>query len=231
MCCHVGARYRRTPSRALDIKALMRSMEEAPIAANQTLAATSAIYTWAVKEEILSVNPCRRVERNPTTSRERVLSASEIPLVWSALTDAGVMAGTALKLILLLGQRPGEVAHMRFEHIKDGWWEMPGEPIPDVWPGTKNGSGHRVPLSKPAKELLASLEGEAVGYVFANVSGGALDGLDSAMRNVCRKLGIDRATPPRSAAHVRLNCDGAWVWQGCNGQNSKSQVEKRHDCL
>ena len=34
---------------------------------------------------------------------------------------------------------------MRREHIVDGWWEMPGEPVPALgWPGTKNGASHRV---------------------------------------------------------------------------------------
>ena len=34
---------------------------------------------------------------------------------------------------------------MRHEHIVDGWWEMPGEPVPALgWPGTKNGASHRV---------------------------------------------------------------------------------------
>ena len=178
-----------------DVKTLMRGMEEAPIAANQMLAAVSAVFTWAVKEEIVSGNPCRGVARNPTRSRDRVLSASEIPMVWSALDDAGPIVGTALKLILLLGQRPGEVCHMRREHIKDGWWEMPGEPIAGVWPGTKNANGHRVWISQPAKALLAELEGESIGYVFATVNGNALSGLDIAMRNICRKLGIERITP------------------------------------
>src|SRR6516225_3915482 len=178
-----------------DVKTLMRGMEQAPIAANQALAAVSAVFTWAVKEEIVSSNPCRGVARNPTRSRDRVLSASEIPMVWSALDDAGPIVGTALKLILLLGQRPGEVCHMRREHIKDGWWEMPGEPIAGVWPGTKNANGHRVWISQPAKALLAELEGESIGYVFATVNGNALSGLDIAMRNICRKLGIERATP------------------------------------
>jgi len=116
-------------------------------------------------------------------------------MVWSALDDAGPIVGTALKLILLLGQRPGEVCHMRREHIRDGWWEMPGEPIAGVWPGTKNANGHRVWISQPAKALLAELEGESIGYVFATVNGNALSGLDIAMRNICRKLGIERITP------------------------------------
>jgi integrase len=112
-------------------------------------------------------------------------------LVWSAFDDAEPIVGTALKLILLLGQRPGEVALMRFEHIKDGWWEMPGEPIPGVWPGTKNASGHRVWLPKPA-ELLTEFAGEDSGYVFATVNGNAVGELDGAVRDICRKLNIER---------------------------------------
>jgi len=45
--------------RRADVKALMRSMEEAPMTANQTLAAASAIYSWAMREEILPNNPCK----------------------------------------------------------------------------------------------------------------------------------------------------------------------------
>ena len=74
--------------------------------------------------------PAAGVERNETRSRERVLTDSEVPRFWAAFDDAGLVASSALKTILLTGQRPGEVAHMRHEHIVDGWWEMPGEPVP-----------------------------------------------------------------------------------------------------
>ena len=87
-----------------------------------------------------------------------MLSDSELPRFWSAFDDAGLVVGTALKMILLTGQRPGEVSHMRREHIVDGWWEMPGEPVPALgWPGTKNGESHRVWLPKAAQALLAEL--------------------------------------------------------------------------
>jgi hypothetical protein len=85
----------------------------APIVANQTLAAASALFNWAV-------NPCALIERNDTKSRERVLSDSEIPKFWKAFDGGGLGHSTALKLILLTGQRPGEVRHMRREQIVDG---------------------------------------------------------------------------------------------------------------
>jgi len=48
------------------------------------LASASAIFTWAIKEEIITDNPCKLVERNETRSRERVLSDRELPLFWGA---------------------------------------------------------------------------------------------------------------------------------------------------
>jgi integrase len=172
-----------------DVKAAMNSVT-APIVANQTLAAASAVFTWAIREEIVKVNPCALVERNETKSRERVLSDSEIPTFWRAFDDAGLVASTALKIILLTGQRPGEVAHMRREHIVDGWWEMPGAPVPGLkWPGTKNGHNHRVWIPTAAQALLTEMP--ETGAVFSELATRP----DAAMRKACSKLGVERATP------------------------------------
>jgi integrase len=176
-----------------DVKQMMAKIE-APIVANQTLAAISAVFTWGMREEIVAANPCKLVARNATTSRERVLAESELPLFWEALADADPVDAAALKLILLTGQRPGEVAHMRREHVKDGWWEMPGEPVPSLgWPGTKNAASHRVWLPQPAQALLG--DGGDHGFVFAGARGGAVSGLDDTMRAIFAKLDIERATP------------------------------------
>jgi integrase len=172
---------------------------EAPALANQVLAAASAIFSWALKQEIVGGNPCRGIDRNETRSRERVLSDSEVPRFWAAFDDAGLVVSTALKLVLLTGQRPGgEVACMRREHIKDGWWEMPGKPVPALgWPGTKNGASHRVWLPTAAREIVAELGGDnaSTGFVFAGERGSAVKRLDAAMRDICAKLGVERATP------------------------------------
>jgi integrase len=180
-----------------DVKAMMARIT-APIVANQTLAAASAIFSWAIKEELVTSNPCRGVDRNQTTDRDRVMSASEIPKFWTAFDTAGLVAGTALKIVLLTGQRPGEVAHMRREHIVDGWWELPGAAVPTLgWPGTKNGAAHRVWLPAPAQELLAELSDDDArkGFVFATERGGPCRDLGSTMRAICSDLKVERATP------------------------------------
>jgi integrase len=181
-----------------DVRTMMTKIE-APVLANQVLASASAIFSWAVKQDIILLNPCTGVERNKTTSRERILSESEIPKFWAAFDSAGMVRSMALKAILLSGQRPGEVAHMRREHIKDGWWEMPGERLPKIgWPGTKNAQEHRVWLPPPVRAIIEELS-EGVdateGYVFPGARRGAVDGLDKAMRDICSDLKVERATP------------------------------------
>jgi integrase len=129
--------------------------------------------------------------RNETRSRERVLADSEIPEFWAAFDNAGLLASSMLKLILLTGQRPGEVAHMHRDHIVDGWWEMPGEPAPALnWPGTKNGHSHRVWLPKPTQELLADLP--ETGSLFIGPRGSTIVPAP-AMAAACGKL--EHATP------------------------------------
>jgi hypothetical protein len=126
-----------------DIAQVLARLGDTPALANQVLAAASVIFSWAIKQEIVTLNPCRLIDRNATKSRERVLSDSELPRFWSEFSPA-------LKLVLLTGQRPGEISHMRREHHEDGWWTLPGEPVPALnWPGTKNGVTHRVWLSQP----------------------------------------------------------------------------------
>lgn len=171
-----------------DVKAMM-SRIKAPIVANQTLAAASAIFAWAIRQEKLTVNPCQLVGRNDTNERERVLSDSEVPKFWTAFDSAGLVTSTALKMILLTGQRPGEVAAMRREHIVDGWWTLPGDPVPALdWPGTKNGNTHRVWLPASALALLADMS--QTGLVFAGPRGGGINSLDGAMRDICVELGL-----------------------------------------
>jgi integrase len=176
-----------------DVRAAMAKITS-PTTANQTVAAASAIFSWAVNQEILALNPCSGVERNPTSSRERVLSDSEVRQFWDEVSGAGLTRSAALKTILLTGQRPGEVAHMRREHIADNWWIMPGKPDASVgWPGTKNAQSHRVWLPEAARRVIAdaSAASEPTGFVF----GGAVTNLAEVMSALCQQLGWERATP------------------------------------
>ena len=173
-----------------DVRSLLAKVS-APVLQNQILASASAIFAWAGKQEIVGNNPCRGVERNATVSRERVLSDAELPLFWKEFGNAGI-PGIALKVLLLTGQRPGEISAMHHSHIRADWWEMPGLPEPATgWLGTKTGRAHRVWLSQPVRALIAELgDDEASGFVFEKPPPLAI-----VMRDICKQLGMPRATP------------------------------------
>jgi integrase len=199
-----------------DMKQMMSRMASTPVVANGVKAAVSAIYNWGIGEEIVTANPCKLIPNFPVKSRERVLCDSELPKFWKAFGDLDPVRGAALKMILLTGQRPGEVSAMRREHIVDGWWTMPGAPVADIWPGTKNGKSHRVWIPAAALPLVGNA---ATGYVFASPRGGPCAKLDDGMRQICAKLGVERATP-----HDLRRTFGSLVTGSGHGRDAMNRI-------
>ena len=133
--------------------------------------------------ELVARNPCSGFPDNETTDRDRHLFPHEIKAFWPLLS-------AVLKVVLLTGQRPGEVAHMRWEHIVDDWWCLPGFPQPDKkWPGTKNKRNHRVYLSAAVRQLIGS---GSSGFVFPR-----RHDLDEVMRDICEMLAVAEKVTPR----------------------------------
>jgi len=86
---------------------------------------------------------------------------------------------------MLLRQRSGEVAAMRWQDIQDNWWTLPGS-ADATWPGTKNKQTHRIWLPEPAQSILALLGKEESGYVFG---GNTPPRLTVVMRGIVSQLG------------------------------------------
>ena len=179
-----------------DVKAVIGRLHSRPALARQVLAWISMVFKWAVEEaEIVAVNPCHGIRRAKTRDRERVLDDLELPLFWNAFERHGE-AGRALKVLLLTGQRPGEVARMRREHVAahpsgGGHWKLPGEEVPELnWNGTKNKRSHLVWLTAEVMRLISTAEG---------VEGAVFDvkrrAMTDAMAKICRELNAERATP------------------------------------
>jgi integrase len=119
----------------------------------RTAAYGRAAFSWAVKRGAVRANPFVALPvRNGIAKRERVLSDTEIGEIWHATGDAASPYGTIIRLLLLTGQRRGEVAGMTWSELSDDLaiWTLPGE-------RTKNGAAHTVPLSAPARDLLRAL--------------------------------------------------------------------------
>jgi integrase len=126
------------------------------------------IFNWAVDREDIEVNPMQGLKRPAKKEpRQRALSHDEMRVLWQVWSQENSPFGPLQKFLLLTGQRRGEAAKMRWSEID--WdasiWTIPAE-------RSKNGKAHEVPLSAPARDLLASMPRFANGeYVFTTTHG------------------------------------------------------------
>ena len=204
-----------------DVKLAIAQIK-APIVANQTLAAASAIFSWAIKELVGGVkdNPCKLIDRNPTKSRERVLSDSEVPKFWSEFDSADLVRGAALKMILLMGQRPVRFVICATSTSLRWLVGIPGRRGENAgcvgacldWPGTKNMQSHRVWLSAPAHDLITQVNGGdevKSGFVFSTSHGRpVLPRSMIAMKMICGEARSRTGDTARSETHPRHQDNG-----------------------
>jgi integrase len=119
----------------------------------RTAAYGRAAFTWALKRGAVTINPFASLPiAKSIAKRERVLTDAEIAEIWRAAGDAASPYRTIIRLLILTGQRRGEVAGMICDEISEDLanWSLPPE-------RTKNGTAHTVPLSAPARDLLKPL--------------------------------------------------------------------------
>ena len=136
-----------------DVVLLLERIVErgSPGSANGNFKVIRKMFNFAVQRDILEHSPCDGVVMPAPVNRgNRVLTEEEIRTFWNGLDTCHVSGDIrrALRLILVTGQRPGEVIGMHTTEIDGKWWTIPVE-------RSKNKSAHRVYLTSTARELIA----------------------------------------------------------------------------
>jgi integrase len=146
-----------------DVRELVeRVAEDRPVMANRALAHLSKFFAWLCQRDVIPASPCVGVVRPAEEhARERVLDDAEIRRLWFACDAIGGTAGSCIKLLLLTGQRRGEIAHLKWSEVKGNTIELPAERMKAKQP-------HVVPLSTHAAAIIASLP-HIGDYVFGEV--------------------------------------------------------------
>ena len=166
-----------------------------PISANRLLTAMKRLCNWAVENDELDASPAAGIKR-PTAekSRDRVLGEDEIRTFWTRLDSTRRMSEdvrVALRLILILAARPGEICAMEWTELdlKRGWCELPREK-------TKSDRVHRIPLPPLALELFEQRQ-KKDRWLFPSVKGQSLGvlALSRALRHNREHFGLSRFTP------------------------------------
>lgn len=127
--------------------------EGTPTRANRALAAIKKLMNWCIDRGTVETSPVAHLKM-PTkeVARERVLSAEELRLCWHMAEAEGFPFAPCLQLLMLTGQRRGEVSGMRWSELDfdNAIWTIPAK-------RAKNGSTHIVPLSPLAMQIIRSV--------------------------------------------------------------------------
>ena len=152
--------------------------------ANRVLAHTRKFLNWCVERDVLAASPAAGVKPPAKeTSRDRVLTDAEIAWFWQACGDVGQPWGPMAKMLLLTGQRLGEVAQMTDGEVTGVTWHLSSD-------RTKNGRAHDVPLSDAAGAVLSDVERIAGshGFVFTTTGDSAVQGFHKGRAHIAKRM-------------------------------------------
>ena len=165
-----------------------------PGAAKRALAYLRKFFNWCAERDIISLAPTDRVPRlHPEVPRDRVLSPDELRFLVVAAGEEPSVFGDLVRVLLLTGQRRGEVAGMSLSEIKDldgvePAWEIPGR-------RTKNGKSHLVPLSPVVRDIIrARPRIDASDLVFTTNGTTPVSGFGRAKARIDERVNAARAT-------------------------------------
>ena len=156
-----------------------------PITANRMRAHLNTLFNWAKGRDILQVNPLDGIKPPaPEKPRDRVLNDDEIKLFWRACDRMGQPFGPLFKLMLLTGQRRGEVGGLTEREIRGEEWTLPAA-------RSKNGDEHTVPLTQAARALLDGMVriNSRAGYLFTTTGESPVSGFTRAKDRLDRLMG------------------------------------------
>jgi integrase len=140
----------------------------------------SVLWSWAFRRGYVSSNPLAAMDKPPApAARERVLSDSEIALIYRAAGSLHPVWAAFFRLLVLTGQRRSEVAGMKWDELDRtaATWTIPAA-------RAKNGKVHIVSLPETALQLLDERAGgqgwPSVGHVLTTTGRTPVSGISKA---------------------------------------------------
>jgi integrase len=152
--------------------------------ADKVRAWVRALLNWCLSRDVIENNPAARLRRpHKTKIRSRVLGDEELRQIWQAAERLGYPFGPAAQLLMLTGQRRGEVCRTRWSDVdlEERLWVM-GD--------TKGGRPHAVPLAERACAILGGLPRLGT-HVFSTRRDRPVSGLSKAKQRLDKASGIE----------------------------------------
>lgn len=166
---------------------ILDRLADTPSMQRHVCMAIGTFLRWSVARRYIPHNPCEGIRYAAGKPRTRFLSDDELIAVWKA-TQCPTRFHRIVRLLILLGQRRGEVASLRAEYIdwKEHTITLPADIV-------KNNRTHTFPFGKMAGQILKMLPKE--GYLFPSLHGsGTFDGWAKCKRDLDKNCGLTHWT-------------------------------------
>ena len=175
-----------------DVKAALASVQDKTATASNLFAVMRRLFTWAVEQEDIERSPIEGMKPPPLPpSRDRVLSDTELAVVWRAASRLGFPFGPMVHLLIWTGARREEVAAMDWSELDQGMatWSLPAA-------RSKNAQAAENPLSSAAVAVLDELairtggggRWPRSGFVFSTTGRTSVSGYSRAKRRLDKVL-------------------------------------------
>ncbi len=126
-------------------------LDNTPGQQNHAFVALRVFFRWCVRQHHIERSPMEGMAL-PSRSipRERVLTDDELVAVFKAAQHTPYPYGSIVQLLILTGQRRGEVAALRWDHIDSDTITLPGAL-------TKNRRQHSFPTNQMARVVISEI--------------------------------------------------------------------------
>jgi integrase len=129
-----------------DLSDSLAKLDHGPVSQRYAFGTIRAFMRWAHRKHYLDRNPMERMQSpHPYVPRERVLTCDELARVWKAAGDDTF--GKIVKLLILTGQRRGEISQLKAGMIGADTITLPAALC-------KNKRAHTFPLGELARTFL-----------------------------------------------------------------------------
>ena len=172
------------------IRVLRDRKAGAPEAANGRVKAIRAVFSWALDEEHVAVNPAREVPRIKNASSGYHSWTMEEVERFEERHPIGTKARLALALLLYTGVRRSDVVRLGKQHVREGWLRFKQH---------KNRNRHPIEVEIPILSDLqriveASPTGDLTFLVTAYGRPFTAAGFGIRFREWCNKAGLNHCT-------------------------------------
>lgn len=155
---------------------------------NHAFMTFKVFFNWAVRRQYIDRNPLVALRRpHGNGSRERVLTEAEVKTLLTYTLDRRGRFNDIVTLLVLTGQRKGEIAGLRWSECEGDHLRLPPE-------RTKNKRLHAVPICKQAEALLERITGSATFVFGIPETDRPFNGWGRAQRDIIKATGLSHFT-------------------------------------